>query len=97
MLKVDISQLATAIRTVAPFAFREISSGTQYIRDEICNCLASGKKVKFSEIDFSAFDMEDIDDLLDYQHEVDLINHKSGSVAQSLREIEPAVVSGIFV
>ena len=97
MLKVNITELLAAIRTAAPFAFPEINVGTQYIRDEIVNRLASGKIVKFSEIDFTAFDSEDIDDFRDYQHKVDRVNYKSGTVAQSLRKIKPAAVSSTFV
>jgi len=97
MLKVDITQLVAAIRTATPFTLPEMNVGTQYIRDEICIRLANGNKVKFTDIDFSAFDLENIDDFRDYLYEVSRVNYKSGTVVQSLRNIEPAAVSIIFV
>lgn len=50
MLKINITQLITAVQDAAPFAAPEMSDGTSYLFDSVYTCLSKGKDVRLSEL-----------------------------------------------
>ena len=97
MSTVSIKNFVDALAKAPAFMPPELNVGALYIQEKICNRLKSGVAVKFSEIDFSAFDLEDFDILADIQFKTDRRNDKTTDVLRSLNGIEPAILLGTFI
>lgn len=70
MIEVSVKQLVSAIAEVDVFKMPEINDGTAYLYNTIYSNLSQNKDVKLSEIDFDAFEAEDIGCLNDLHSDV---------------------------
>ena len=89
-MKVNIDKFVAAIQTVAPFTLPEMSEGTKYLYDGLYKCLLAGKVAFLLDIDFDAFDSEDINSLADmYENIFEKSNCKASNLVNTLNRISP--------
>jgi hypothetical protein len=75
-----------------------MNEGTGYLFKNIYCRLSSGEDVRFSDLDFNAFDAEDIDSLKDLFHNIfEECNYEINSIANALRQIAPVCKPSAYV
>jgi GTP1/Obg family GTP-binding protein len=97
MLTINIKRVVDALSNAPVFTPPAINSGVKYIQEKISDRLASGKEVRLSEIDFSAFVLEDIDEIQEFHRNMMQHEYDCEKVANSFCKLKPTVVSGTFV
>ena len=91
MLTVNTKSLVEAIREADAFKLPEMSEGTSYLFDNLLNSLFRGGEVRLSNLDFNAFEPEDLESLESLYSDVFEKNYyTAGSIASALRETVPA-------
>lgn len=89
-MKINIQQLVSAVQNAPCFEPPEMNKGTNYLYDNTYNRLSKGEVVRFSYLDFTAFESEDISTLLDLYNDVyEKNNRQASSIADTLRKIIP--------
>ena len=63
MITVSLKHLVSAIVEADAFKMPEMNSGTKYLYESVYDKLSKNMDVRLSELDFDAFDLEDIDAL----------------------------------
>jgi hypothetical protein len=63
MITVSVRGLAEAIREAEAFALPEMNNGTSYLYKKVYRRMSKGHDVLLSELDFDAFEAEDVDSL----------------------------------
>ena len=98
MITVSVKNLVEAIREADAFALPDINEGTNYLYDKIYRRMTRGHSVRLSEIDFGAFEAEDIDSFSDLYSNVFERNHYAASdIASTLRSVAPASKAVAYV
>jgi len=98
MLKINISQLITAVQEAPPFDFPEMNEGTSYLFKSLFCRLASDEDVWLSDLDLNAFTIEDVGSLKDlYNNVFEQSNYEVNSIAGKLRKIAPVCKSSSYV
>jgi hypothetical protein len=62
-MQINISQLEIALQVAPHFVTPEMNRGTSYLFDNVYRRLADGEEVRLSDLDFAAFDSDDINAL----------------------------------
>ena len=97
-MQVNVKQLVAAIKQATPYKFPEMDEGTAYLYENVYNRLASGKDVLFSDLDFSAFDTEDIRFLGKLHVNIFSKNYlEAGGITNNLRMISPVSKSTVYI
>lgn len=90
MMQVNINQLMTALRKVPIYTQPEMDEGTSYLFNRVYNRMLHGEKVKLSELDFAAFEEDDIHSLNELYNSVFERNNREAScITNTLRKIDP--------
>jgi len=90
MITVSVKQLVSAIEEAEAFKLPDMSAGTQYLHESVYKLLSQNMGVKLSEIDFDAFDSEDIGSLCSLYSEVYERNGRlSRGIMYALQEAAP--------
>jgi len=98
MLRVDIKQLISAIQEAPAFAIPETSSGTSYLLNNIYNPLSRGENVRLSDLDFNAFNSEDISTLNELYDDIfERSNYQADNIISTLRLIVPTTKATAYV
>ena len=98
MLQINITQLVAAIQNAPPFAVPEMNKGTAYLFNKVYTRLSSGEDVGLSDLDFNAFDQEDIDALKDLYYNVfEQNNYQASNIVDTLRQIAPVCKAATYV
>jgi hypothetical protein len=98
MVQVNIAGLVAAIQKAPPFSFPEMNEGATYLFNLVYNHMANDNAVRLSELDFSAFEAEDINSLADlYNDVIEKNNHHADSIASTLRKIDPVCRVAAYV
>lgn len=97
MLSISIPKLFDALANAPTFKPQELNAGAQYIQDEIHNKLANGIAVNLKELNFSAFELEDISTFRDFYSDMERHDYKCEQVGQSLQRLKPIALPGTFV
>ena len=98
MLKLDLNQLADAVREADPFELPEMNKGTVYLFNNIYVHLAAGKEIRLSNLDFNAFDSEDLNTLSSLCNDVIMQNsRKAFDFVNTLRKIAPMSKATAYV
>ncbi len=92
MITVDTKKLVSAFMGAEDFHLPDMNVGTGYLYEEIYKRLSSGNDVSLSEIDFSRFELDDIDSLRELHSGLETNVDKAYCLAHALWNI-PAVVS----
>jgi hypothetical protein len=98
MLKLNIENLRASIRNAASYEFPVMDKGTAYLYESIYRELAAGKAIRFSNLDFAAFDTEDLTTFYDLLDGLILQNsHKAFGVANTLKNVAPMCKETAYV
>ena len=90
LITVSIKNLVEAIREADVFTLPEMNKGTAYLYNTVYQRMSKGHDVRLSELDFDAFEQDDIDDLSDLYSNVFEQNHYAGcGIASTLRGLAP--------
>ena len=90
-MQINISLLEAALQKAAPFVAPEMNGGTSYLFDKVYRRLSDGEEVRLSELDFTAFDSDDIAALKDLHDDVFERNSwQASELAGELSKIVPA-------
>lgn len=92
MVTVDTKKLVSEIMGAEDFQLPGMNRGTGYLYEEIYKRLSSGDDVSLSEIDFSRFELDDIDSLRELHSGLEANVDRAHYLAHALWNI-PAVVS----
>ena len=98
MITVSVKQLLSAIEEAEVFKFPSMSAGADYIYNGLYGRLTRGEDVRLSEIDYNAFELDDIDTMRDLYSNVLEVNERRGdTLTSALRGIPPIVTAAAFV
>ena len=90
MMQVNINQFMAALREVPIYNQPKMYKGTSYLFNHVYNHMLHGEEVKLSELDFSAFEEDDIHSLGELYNSVFERNSLEASrIANTLRKIDP--------
>jgi hypothetical protein len=98
MITVDTKDLVKAVREADTFKLPDMSKGTGYLFDNLYSRLSKGEDVKLSNLDFNAFESEDLEAINCMYSEVFEMNcYAAKSIASALREAVPACRATAYV
>ena len=98
MINVSIKQLLSAIEEADVFKFPAMSAGADYVYNNIYSRLTRNIDVRLSDIDFGAFELDDIDTMRDiYFNVLEANENKADSVTRTLYGLPPVVTAAAFV
>ena len=98
MITVSMKNLVEAIREADAFAIPEMRDGVSYLYDKVFTRMSRGHNVRLSDLDFDAFEPEDIDSFGDIYSDVFERNHYAANgIASTLRSVSPAVKAVAYV
>jgi len=98
MIKLDVSQLIAALQKAETFVEPETSQGTNYLYESVYESLLNGVGVRLSDLDFSAFDADDVSSLYDLYNDTISKNISiTDDLARKLRGIAPAHKAAIYI
>jgi len=98
MITVSVKQLVSAIEEADIFQFPNMSTGADYIYNSLYGRLTRGEDVRLSEIDYNAFELDDIDTVRDlYSNVLEVNERQADTLANTLRSIPPIVTAAAFV
>ena len=98
MITVSVKKLVDAIEEAEVFRLPDMSTGADYIYNDLYRRLSHGEELRLSTIDWSRFELEDIDTMRDlYFNTLENNEFKADSIASTLRGILPAVTAAAFV
>lgn len=90
MISVNVKQLVSAIAEADAFKMPDMNEGTSYLYNSIYNNLSLNMDVLLSDIDFDAFEPEDIDLLNDLHSDVFERNGcAANGIMSTLRQVSP--------
>ena len=98
MLKLDIMQLISSIQDAPAFIAPEMGSGTSYLFNSIYKRLSNGEITRLSDLDFDAFDLEDIGTLDElFKNVFEEHNFKTGGIVNTMRNTAPVCKESVYV
>ena len=98
MITVSVKQLLSAIEEADIFQFPSMSAGVDYIYNSLYGRLTRGEDVRLSEIDYNAFELDDIDTMRDLYSDVLEVNERrADTLSTALRGLSPVVTAAAFV
>ena len=90
MITVNVRQLVDSIREADVFSLPEMNAGTDYLYNRLYGRMARGEGVRLSEIDFTAFESDDITSLNSLYFDVfERNNYVANGIKTALRKTEP--------
>jgi len=98
MVQVNIAGLVEAVQRASPFTMPEMDEGTSYLFNKVYNRLANDETVMLSELDFSAFESDDIQTLARLYDDVFEKNYyQANSIADTLRNAAPVSKAAAYI
>ena len=98
MITVSVKQLISAIEDAEVFRFPSMSAGAEYIYNSLYGRLTRGEDVRLSEIDYNAFELDDIDTMRDlYSNILEVNERRADALTSALRGLPPVVTAAAFV
>jgi 2-hydroxy-3-keto-5-methylthiopentenyl-1-phosphate phosphatase len=98
MITVSIKELVSAIEEADVFQFPSMSAGAEYIYNSLYGRLTRVEDVRLSEIDYNAFELDDIDTMRNLYSDVLEVNERRvDTLTSALRGIPPIVTAAAFV
>ena len=98
MLKISTTKLLAAVQKAPVFEMPAVSEGTAYLYNNLYVPLSRGEDVCLSNLDLSAFDIEDIRDINDlYNDVIERFGYKAAQIVSVLRGIDPVCKPVVYV
>ncbi len=90
MITVSTNQLFKAVSEADVFRLPEMSTGTEYLYNNIYGRLSRCEEVKLSSLNFDAFELEDIDSISGlYTNIFERNDYTANSIISTLRKTSP--------
>jgi len=98
MIKVNIAGLVEAVQKASSFVMPEMNDGTSYLHSKVYTRLINDGTVRLSELDFSAFESDDIQTLARLYNDVFEKNtRQAGGIADTLRKAAPVCKAAAYI
>jgi len=97
MLRLNVAHFSTALKKTNPFVFPEMNDGTKYLYDNLYGRLLRGENVMLSDLDYNAFDSEDITSLCNLHNDHEKKYNQANSIADILRHISPISKDSVYI
>jgi hypothetical protein len=98
MITVSVKNLVEAIREADAFAIPDMKGGVDYLYNSVFCRMSKGHDVKLSELDFDAFEPEDIDSFSDIYSDVfERNSYAAHNLSSTLRSVAPASKAVAYV
>jgi len=98
MITVNTKKFVDAVRKADAFKLPDMSKGTGYLFVNIYSCLSSGEEVRLSNINFNAFELEDLEIFNSLFTDVLETNYYAANdIISALREAAPACKAVLYV
>ena len=98
MIQVNIAGLMASMQKAPPFTMPEMNAGTSYLFNKVYTHLAKDETVSLSDLDFSAFEYDDIQTLASLHDDVfEKNNHQANSIVGTLRNAAPICKPAAYI
>ena len=98
MIQVNIAGLVEAVQKVPPFVLPEMGDGISYLFNMVYIRLVNDETVRLSELEFSAFEEEDIQSLARlYEDLFEKNSHQAERIADTLRKAAPVCKAAVYI
>jgi len=98
MIQVNIAGLVEAVQKASPFVMPEMDAGTSYLFNNLYTRLANNETVQLSELDFAAFEYDDIQTLSSlYDNVFEKNSHQAISIIGTLRNAAPVSKAAAYI
>ena len=98
MITVSVKQLVDSIMEADVYKFPDMNEGTGYLYNNLYKRISNGEDVRLSQINYNAFELDDIDSMRDlYSDVLERNEYKTDSLARTLRGLSPAATAPAFV
>ena len=98
MITISVKQLMAAIEEAEVFSLPDMSAGADYIYNSLYRRLSSGEEVRLSEIDWSRFELGDVDVIRELHFDVMEVNeYRAAAMSRTLRDASPTTAAAAFV
>ena len=98
MIKINIMRLMSSIQRAPAFTAPEMNDGTGYLFNKIYKPLSNGGTACLSDLDFDAFDLEDIGSLDElFKNVYESYSYKTSGIADTMRKIAPVCKEPFYV
>ena len=98
MITVSVKRFVSALEETDAFRLPDMSVGTDYIYNTIYKRLCCGEEVRLSQLDYDAFELDDIDTMREiYFTVLEADEYKSDGISRTLWNIPPVVTAAAFV
>ena len=98
MIMVSIKKLVSAIKEADVFHLPDMNEGTHYIYEEIYKKLSEEIPVRLSEVNFSRFELDDINTMRELYADILEVNeNKAEAFTRILKNIPPITTTSKFI
>ena len=98
MIQINIAGLMEAVQRASPFVMPEMNDGTSYLHSKVYTRLANDEPVHLSDLDFSAFEQDDIESLAQLHDDIFEKNYyQANSIAHTLRNAAPVSKAAAYI
>lgn len=98
MITISVKHLLSAIDEADAFKLPDMTPGTEYVYNSIYKKLLRGEELRLSGINFSSFDLDDIDTIRElYTNVLEAGEMKTDKITDTLWRIEPVAAASAFV
>ncbi len=98
MITVSIKKLVSAIKEADVFHLPDMNEGTHYIYEEIYKKLSEEIPVRLSEVNFSRFELDDINTMRELYADILEVNeNKAEAFTRILKNIPPITTTSKFI
>lgn len=88
----------TAIEEADAFKLPDMTAGAEYVYNSLYKRLSCGEELKLSEINFSRFELDDVDTMRElYSDVLEANESRADALAHKLCGIPPVVAAAAFV
>ena len=98
MIQINIAGLVEAVQRASPFTMPEMNEGTSYLHNKVYTRLANDESVSLSDLDFSAFESDDIQTLARLHDDVfEKNSHQANCIVGTLRNAAPVTKAAVYI
>jgi len=98
MIQVNIAGLVEAVQKASPFTMPDMDEGTSYLFNKVYTRLINDETVHLSDLDFSAFEEDDIQTLARLYDDVFEKNtRQADGIADTLRRAAPVCKTAAYI
>ncbi|MCM1194220.1 MAG: hypothetical protein NC548_58770 [Lachnospiraceae bacterium] len=97
MITVNTKRLVSEVMEADEFRMPDMNMGTGYLYGELYRRLLGGGDLHLSEIDFSRFELDDINSLRELHSDMEANAYKAGCLAHALWNIPAMAAASAFI